>query len=172
MTTVIAIEDRTGVKIAADSRVTSWHTNDGWVQKIVQNGPFTFAAAGYLRAIQVLEFAKLPQPPEKASADALDRFVSLELVPAITAAFKEVDSDKDAKEGSVFIAIVGARVYQIYGADGSWTRSSRGFYAIGSGGDYALGALEAGSTPEKAVQIASLYDPNTNDRVTVMEVAA
>ena len=36
-----------------------------------------------------------------------------------------------------------------------------GYYAIGTGGDYALGALYAGVTPEAAIAIAALNDSKT-----------
>ena len=36
------------------------------------------------------------------------------------------------------------------------------FYAIGSGSEYAMGALACGATLQKAVEIASLFDPGTS----------
>ncbi len=35
------------------------------------------------------------------------------------------------------------------------------FFAIGSGADYAIGALEMGATPEEAIEVAARHDPNT-----------
>jgi ATP-dependent protease HslVU (ClpYQ) peptidase subunit len=167
MTTIIAVEEKTGVTVAADSRVSGGPLNDGWVQKIVKNGPFLFAAAGHLRAIQILEYAHLPYPPATNKDNAIDRFVSLELVPAIIEAFTKVD-DSESREGSTFLAVVRGRVYEISGGDGAWLRSDRGLYAIGSGSMYALGALEAGASVEKAIRIASTYDGDTNDSVNVV----
>ena len=37
--------------------------------------------------------------------------------------------------------------------------------AIGSGGDYAMGAMMAGSTPKKAVEIAKKLDPGSSGPV-------
>lgn len=37
------------------------------------------------------------------------------------------------------------------------------FFSIGSGGDYAMGALEAGATPEQALRIASKRDSGTGN---------
>lgn len=42
-------------------------------------------------------------------------------------------------------------------------------WAIGSGGEFALGAMGAGATAEEAVKIASKFDPFTNNKVTVLE---
>lgn len=38
---------------------------------------------------------------------------------------------------------------------------SEPFFSIGSGSDYAMGALAAGATVGKAIEIASRFDPNT-----------
>ena len=52
---------------------------------------------------------------------------------------------------------------------GLWTMNGRGirllcthaWAAIGAGADYAVGAMAAGASPLKAVEIASMYEPNT-----------
>jgi ATP-dependent protease HslVU (ClpYQ) peptidase subunit len=43
--------------------------------------------------------------------------------------------------------------------------------AIGSGMDFAIGAMEFGASPEQAVEIASRRDPNTGGSITVLERA-
>lgn len=166
MTTVVAVESPSGVVFAADSRISWYSKHDGWIDKIVTNGPFTFGTAGALRAIQILEYAKLPEPPKTDDYKILDRFVTKELVGSIKDAFKEVDSDAD--EVSSIIGSVRGRVY-IFGGDGSWVRNPDGFYAVGSGSPYALGALKAGASPKKAVKIASFFDSGTNDDVRVVK---
>jgi ATP-dependent protease HslVU (ClpYQ) peptidase subunit len=170
LTTIIAIEREDRVTIAADSRVSGRSVNDGWVQKIVHNGAFTFAAAGYLRAIQVLEYAHLPQPPETNENGAIDRFVSIELVPALEDAFEGLSTDSEAKDHSSILVIVRGRVYEITGGDMAWTRSNRGIYGIGSGSELAIGAVEAGASPVEAIRIAAIYDSGTNSTVTVEEI--
>jgi ATP-dependent protease HslVU (ClpYQ) peptidase subunit len=42
-----------------------------------------------------------------------------------------------------------------------WIQISEPFYAIGSGGQFALGALHSGKSPKEAVLIASKCDPAT-----------
>lgn len=44
------------------------------------------------------------------------------------------------------------------------------FYAIGSGGPYALGAMAMGATPEEAVAIASRFDPGTGSEIEVLQL--
>jgi ATP-dependent protease HslVU (ClpYQ) peptidase subunit len=42
-------------------------------------------------------------------------------------------------------------------------------FAIGSGMDFAIGAMECGKTPFEAVQIAARRDPGTGGKITVLE---
>lgn len=44
------------------------------------------------------------------------------------------------------------------------------FFAIGSGGPYALGAMAMGATPEEAVAIASRFDPATGPEIEVLQL--
>jgi len=43
-------------------------------------------------------------------------------------------------------------------------------YAIGGGGDYALGAMSMGASAEEAVKVAMLHDPYTGGDVAVVDV--
>lgn len=44
------------------------------------------------------------------------------------------------------------------------------FTAVGSGADYAIGAMAAGADARKAIQIAARFDPYTGGRVDVIKV--
>lgn len=166
MTTIVAVERNDKVTFAADSRVSGYQINDNWVSKIAQNGPYTLAAAGYLRAIQILQYAKLPDPPKTEDPAMIDRFVTQEVVPAIKDAFKD---DSDTKDNTMLLAVSG-RVYQVWTDSGSWVRNADGNYSIGSGSDIALGALAAGAKPAEAVAIAARYDSGTGGEVVTMKV--
>lgn len=167
MTTVVAVESEKGVTFAADSRISWYAKHDGWIDKVVTNGVYTFGAAGALRAIQILEFAKLPEPPKTEDTKMIDRFVTKELVQSIKDAFGDAKSDAD--ESSIILGAVCGRAY-IFASDGSWVRNPDGFYAVGSGQSYALGALKAGKSAKQAVEIASYFDGYTNDDVRVTKV--
>jgi ATP-dependent protease HslVU (ClpYQ) peptidase subunit len=43
--------------------------------------------------------------------------------------------------------------------------------SVGSGMDYALAAMDAGASPERAVEIASLRNPETGGKITVLHLA-
>lgn len=69
-----------------------------------------------------------------------------------------------------FIAIAEDRTVFVGGKysddDRSWVIEAQSPVAVGSGGDFALGAMAAGVSAEEAVKIASKFDVNTNDSVT------
>lgn len=44
--------------------------------------------------------------------------------------------------------------------------------AVGSGGEFAMGAMDAGATPQEAVEIASDRDPHTGGVITYLELPA
>lgn len=44
------------------------------------------------------------------------------------------------------------------------------YFAIGSGADYAMGALDAGASIRRALSIATLRDPNTGKGATLLKL--
>src|SRR5690625_2727711 len=87
LTTVIGVETLHQTVIAADSQLTHGYSKQSGFVKIAHNGDYTFAAAGYARSIQILEFASLPPVPDTIPRDLyvayrngqLDRFFTLEI---------------------------------------------------------------------------------------------
>lgn len=45
-----------------------------------------------------------------------------------------------------------------------------GYVAVGSGACYAIGALEAGASPQEALGVAAKYDPNTSAPFDVLKL--
>jgi ATP-dependent protease HslVU (ClpYQ) peptidase subunit len=60
----------------------------------------------------------------------------------------------------------------LYGPSGARYAITDEFYAIGSGGPYAMGAMAMGATPEEAVAIASRFDPGTGGDVETFVLKA
>lgn len=69
-----------------------------------------------------------------------------------------------------FIAIAEDRTVFVGGKysddNRSWVVEAQAPVAVGSGGDFALGAMAAGVPAEEAVRIASKFDVGTNDSVS------
>ena len=61
---------------------------------------------------------------------------------------------------------------------GLWTMNARGiripeahaWAGIGAGSDYAVGAMANGASPLRAVEIASMYDPDTKPPFTIFSL--
>jgi hypothetical protein len=51
-------------------------------------------------------------------------------------------------------------------------RIEQEFFAVGSGAGYAIAAMHLGKSPQEAVEIAALFDPNTRGPVCVMSLEA
>lgn len=60
----------------------------------------------------------------------------------------------------------------LYDAAGTRYQINDEYFAIGSGGPYAMGAMAMGATPEEAVAIAARFDPGTGGEVEVMHLKA
>lgn len=74
-----------------------------------------------------------------------------------------------------FIAIAEDRTVFVGGKysddDRSWVVEAQAPVAVGSGGDFAMGAMAAGATAEQAVEIAARFDVNTGGLVQAINLA-
>lgn len=169
MTTIVAVENQQGVTFATDSRVSGSALNDGWISKVFENKGLVWGIAGYLRVSQIIQHMKMPELPKSDKPEKIDKWVTQVLAPLFLKANKEM-SDLGHRNGSMALVSVKGRIYDL-DSGGSWTRNQSGVYAIGSGSNYALGALEAGASPKKAIKVAAKYDWGTNSDVKIMKVA-
>ena len=171
MTTIIMHETEDSVLIAFDSKVSGSSTqpSTNYSQKVFINpsADIILGVAGYLRAAQVLAYADLPAIDEHDWD--VDRYVTMELLPAVYEIVNAYD-DEDDTDYTQLLAVVSGRVYDLTG--GSWSRNQSGIYGIGSGSRYAIGAYAAGVDLAEAVEIAAEFDHATNDDVTVWKVTS
>jgi len=147
MTTLVAIQGDGWSVLGCDSRSSdeSGRPIDMATHKIVENNGILIAGSGAGRGSNIMQFGwKAPRPT--AHVD-LDIWVTQTFIPAMRKAF--VDAGYDMKEDgeaaehdSSFLISVKGIIYPIF-EDYSWDRDIRGIYYSGSGGDIALGALEA-----------------------------
>jgi len=169
MTTVLAIQGDGFAVITADSRIVSV-SDDGVaspilhlgsnLSKVAQNGPYLLGAAGDVRAINILQHAFVPpSPPNNLKGKKLDAFITNKFVPALREAFEKQGYATPEREGthiaqhdSMVLVVIHGVIYVIDG-DYAWCSDSNGYYAIGSGGDFALGALRVLLNKKKAIDI-------------------
>lgn len=175
MTTIAGMQHKTGCVIAADSQ-TTWGErpfNSFGIDKIVERNGYLIAVAGDGRAADILNYSWKP-PRCNASGD-LYGFVVSKVIPSMRKAladggWKDSSDSKDDNGIDALIAIRG-QLFSI-ASDFTVLRDENGFYGAGSGGNYAVGALEAGADIQTAVEIAMKYDINSGGVVQIVHQSA
>jgi ATP-dependent protease HslVU (ClpYQ) peptidase subunit len=183
MTTLIAIQHEGWCLIAADSLATD-HSRKYDISptgKVAINNGYLFASAGLCRGQNILAYGwNPPRPPRGVD---LDKFMTRTFIPSMRKAFitagydMKSDSDIATFDNDLLIAVKGV-IYSI-DCSYSWERCSGRAYAAGSGGSYALGALDAYGIDEvataeeaitmaqAAVKVAEKRDPYSGGDVQV-----
>jgi hypothetical protein len=164
VTTIIAVQDKDGVKFGADSlTTTSRKYNDPRMVKIVEQGQYIIAGSGLASYCDVAQHIWKPPTPIRADRADMYHFVISRAIPSLKNCLKDNDLNFDFEDDDGFdlLLAVGGEVFYI---DQSFSvcLDALGIYAIGSGADYAVGALSAGASMELALEIASKFDPYTS----------
>lgn len=164
MTTIIGVELDDKSVIVADSRVT----DDGGkvyshpsMRKIAQRGSLLIAGAGEVYPCDIAQ--NIWVPPVFTAKDKKDayRYMIVKAMPSLRKCLTDngynfdepYDKDKYGLRFQFLIA-VGGELFDV-DQDLAVMKSEEGFYAIGSGGAYALGALYAGSDAISAMEVAA-----------------
>lgn len=165
MTTILGVQHQWGVEMAADSQIT-WGdrpVNSFGVNKIANRNGYLLAAAGDGRIADMVCYEwRLPKLP--ASGD-LYQFMVAKVVPSLRKELTDAGVDVKSAEFAVLIAARGQLF--AFSSDLTVVRDEDGLYGIGTGGDYALGALYAGADVEQAIMIAMKLDVNTGGVVQI-----
>jgi ATP-dependent protease HslVU (ClpYQ) peptidase subunit len=174
MTTLVAVQGDGWSVIGCDSRASD---EDGRfmelaTSKIVNNNGVLIAVSGASRGGNITQFGW--KPPKPRATENLDVFMTKKFIPSMRTAFIEAgydakdDGDAAWQDSNLLVSLCGV-IYPIFN-DYSWDREARDIYYAGSGGDVALGAMEAlgyrkANSPEavekmmrKAIEIACSHD--------------
>jgi ATP-dependent protease HslVU (ClpYQ) peptidase subunit len=161
MTTIIGIEYGDKSLIVADSRVVD---DSGRVyahkvmKKIAERGALLIAGAGEVTPCDIAQ--NIWNPPAFTAKDKKDpyKFMIVKAMPSLRKCLTDngYNFDEDKKDGTrfQFLMSVGGELFDV-DEDLSVMKNEDNFYAIGSGGPFALGALYAGAAPLQAMEIAS-----------------
>jgi ATP-dependent protease HslVU (ClpYQ) peptidase subunit len=126
--------------IAADTLATWGTTRDGFVDKIAKRGPFLAGTSGSIVASQAFldwfNGGMRGDPPSMPDGDATT--------------FGVIVTPED------LILTWGPR---------GWERTRNQTVAMGSGGEFAQGAMAMGATPEQAVKVAIQFDTKSGGEV-------
>jgi ATP-dependent protease HslVU (ClpYQ) peptidase subunit len=192
LTTIIGIQGDGFCIATADSRISDVENESGLISQIVSlkesnsklglNGRYILAAAGDLRAINILHHAFVPPKVEATiKGKKLDQFVTTKFIPSLRECFElqgyaapqNENSEHIAEHSSTILMAINGTIYIIDG-DYSWISDPNGLYAIGTGAQYALGSMYA-MLPRKgklnvsiarkiairAIAVAAKFDPYT-----------
>ncbi len=165
MTCIVGLVDRKTVYIGADSSsVAGWTSRVTRLPKVFRRGPFLIGYTTSFRMGQLLEHS-LEVPPQGNERDDM-RFMVTVFVEHVRALLKERGVSKveqNAESGGQFLVGYRARLYSVQ-TDYQVNEMSDGFDAVGSGAEYALGALAAmrGTRPiprlKRALSISSHFN--------------
>ena len=167
MTTVIAIQHQDGVEMIADSQINSagqpyFHSD---MVKIVERGKYLIGVAGRVVALQAIQNSWNPPALTGSHKGSIYNFIITKVVPSLKAFIDDskIFSDKEKEDGDLFsiLIVIKGEVFEI-DQDYAVARRADGVYAIGSGSDYALGAMMAGASGMEAMKIAESLDVNTS----------
>lgn len=147
MTTIAAIQGPSWAVVGFDAQVSE---SDGRIYQLPNDaakcfevGPYVIGVAGDFRVVNILAHSFTPPEPPHAVGPKLDKFMTTRFVGSLRRAFESNFYNKDGKDdGALLIVVANGVIYEI-GPNFDAIRDTRGIYAVGSGGNYALGALVA-----------------------------
>ena len=183
MTTIVGVQYTDKAVIVADNQVTDFSTssmrrlNHPDMKKIAERGAFLIAGSGEVMPCDVAQRIWNPPKPNANDKKDLMNFVVTKAMPTLRKCLTENgydfnegkgDSKADGEQRFRFLLAVGGELFDV-GDDLSVCRTSDGLYAIGSGGDLALGALAAGADSHKAVEIACRFSVYSSGPLQTME---
>jgi hypothetical protein len=127
--------------------------------------------AGRVVALQAIQNAWSPPTFPANYKGSIYQFVITKIVPSLKSFIDDCKmfTEKEKEDGELFSILLAVKgeVFEI-DEDYSVSRREDGIYAIGSGADFALGALMAGATSIRAMEIASSLDVNTSYPFTLL----
>lgn len=178
MTTIIGIQYDDKAIVMADNRVTDdsgrvYHHPD--MVKAVERGDFIIAGSGEVSPCDIAQHLWTPPKPTAKDKQDIYHFMIAKAMPSLRQCLSDngynFDEPHDkAKDGLRFQFLI-ACCGELFDIDQDLAvmRDSTGFYAVGSGSDFALGALDAGAEPLAAMTIASKRSAFTSGPFLTLE---
>jgi ATP-dependent protease HslVU (ClpYQ) peptidase subunit len=144
MTCVIGLVDKARVYIGVDSAaVSGWTRRETNVRKVFRRGPFLVGYTTSFRMGQLLEHQlKVPKQTSRQSdmSFMVNHFIESARTLLKERGFSKIEANNES--GGQFLVGFGGRLYSIE-SDFQVGDMSEGFDAVGSGSEFALGAMKA-----------------------------
>lgn len=168
MTTVIGIQQADRCSLFADSLVVDTNTSFKHknMVKVAKRGKYLLGISGNWGVLQAIAYVWEPPVPTQDDLNNLYEFMITTVAPSLRDDLKEqgidftTDDKGDKSKEFNLLCCLNGTIFLI-DDDFTVTQNENNFYGIGSGGDYAIGALHAGALPMKAMEIAEKLDINT-----------
>jgi hypothetical protein len=159
MTTIIGIEKADGCCLVADSRVTDPAGkvfSHPAVTKINKRGAFLVAGAGEVVPCDIAQHIWVPPLLTEKDKKDIYHFMIVKVMPSLRKCFIEngYSFEETGDNRFHFLLAVNGELFDI-DQDLAVSKNADGIYAVGSGADFAVGALHAGATPMQAMEIAA-----------------
>ena len=167
MTTIVAVQHEDKVTFGADSQVTGGNgrvSRHAQMTKITKRGEYIIAGSGECAPCDLAQHIWQPPIPTAQDKKDLYHFMIAKVVPSLKECFKDNEykwNEDDEETKFNFLIAVGGEVFEL-ADDMSICLDARGYYGVGSGSNYAIGALASGRTVKEALQIAADYDAYTS----------
>lgn len=173
MTTIVALRRGSTVTFGADTQVTANDraNNHTKMEKITRKNGYIIAGSGDAQPCDILQHIWLPPIPNVKDKKDIYHFVITKVVPSMRECLEQNEwkpdpSDKDSGF-SMLISIEG-QIFDI-SDDFSVVLRDDGIYGVGNGAKYAVGALYAGATVQRALEIAAKNDIYTSGPFQVVK---
>lgn len=166
MTTIVGVCKNGNVTLGADSQVTDGNRKNNHVkmEKISKVNGYLIAGSGDSQPCDIIQHIFQPPVPTVQERKDLYHFMIVKLVPALRECLEENDwkpNPEDKDSGFNFLIAFDGEMFDI-GDDYSVILNGDGIYGVGSGSQFAMGALYAGATMEKALEYAAKNDVYTS----------
>jgi ATP-dependent protease HslVU (ClpYQ) peptidase subunit len=172
MTTIIGVCKNGTVTMGADSQVTDGDriNNDLRMEKITKNNGYLIAGSGDATPCDILQHIFVPPVPTVNERKNLYKFMITKFVPSMRESLDENGWKPVHGDDSGFSMLISfdGELFDI-GDDFSVLLNNQGIYGVGNGSKYAIGALYAGASVEKALEIASQNDIYTSGPYQIVQ---
>ena len=152
--------------MGADSQVTDGTRKNNHVkmEKITKNNGYLIAGSGDSQPCDILQHIFIPPVPNTNERKDLYKFMITKFVPAMRECLEEngwKPDREDKDSGFSMLFAFDGELFDI-GDDFSVLLNSDGIYGVGAGSQFAIGALYAGASVEKALEISANNDVYTS----------
>lgn len=174
MTCVVGLVHKGSVHIGVDSAaVQGWTRRTSKLPKVFRRGPFLIGYTTSFRMGQLLEH-HLTVPEQEAGQDDL-AFMVTQFIERVRALLKEkgfTRVESNTEKGGQFLVGYRGHLYTVE-SDFQVGKQAEGYDAIGSGAEFALGAMRAlpdlppGKRLRKALEVAAHFNMGVSAPFTV-----